>query len=434
MILFILFLIKLLEISSYISIPFNTNFSKKNLTKENIFNSLNENRIYIELNIGTPFQKIPIYIKLREYATFILSDSNDYNIKKYSPQLSSSVKYLSEKVEKISCSKCKDGYLISEKIKLNKKSIENFSLCLADKISDNIFDLNGELGLKLSFPCKNFLKNATFIQQLREKNIIENYSFNLKYNNEFEGEFIIGNYPHEINKNYKENFFKIGKVGYANDPMFINWDIKFDEIYSGNQQIGFYKYCDLVYEKGLIVGNDIYYKSIKENFFQKLIDDKICFENDYIENNKEYFVFYCKNNLDLQKFPELIFNEKELDYNFTFNGKDLFYEFKDEYYFMVIFPKQLSGRWSFGKPFFRKYQIIFDRDRKIFGIYTYISKGFNFNLSLIIIFILVVLIILSLFYMRRIIQRNKKRRANILEDDYEYLPSNKESNKIFKNI
>ena len=36
--------------------------------------------------------------------------------------------------------------------------------------------------------------------------------------------------------------------------------------------------------------------------------------------------------------------------------------------------------------------------------------------------------------MRRIIKRNKKTRANILEDDYEYLPSNKESNKIFKNI
>ncbi len=44
------------------------------------------------------------------------------------------------------------------------------------------------------------------------------------------------------------------------------------------------------------------------------------------------------------------------------------------FYFQVIFPKKIGIKWILGKPFFKKYQISLDIDKKIYGFYIFIKK------------------------------------------------------------
>jgi hypothetical protein len=71
----------------------------------------------------------------------------------------------------------------------------------------------------------------------------------------------------------------------------------------------------------------------------------------------------------------------------------------------------------------KKYQLIYDLDRKIIGLYKgNSSKGFNFYILFLIILILV--IIGLIYYIFFYIKTPRKIRANELEDDnYLYLPN-----------
>ena len=55
---------------------------------------LTENNIYIELNIGTTVQIIPLYLKLNQFITFISSNLCNNNIIKFNHNKISSINYL----------------------------------------------------------------------------------------------------------------------------------------------------------------------------------------------------------------------------------------------------------------------------------------------------------------------------------------------------
>ena len=63
---------------------------------------------------------------------------------------------------------------------------------------------------------------------------------------------------------------------------------------------------------------------------------------------------------------------KDIDYEFILTYKDLFIERDDEYIFSIAFGTYILNKnpmWIFGKPFMKKYHLIFDMDRKIIGLY-----------------------------------------------------------------
>ena len=62
-------------------------------------------------------------------------------------------------------------------------------------------------------------------------------------------------------------------------------------------------------------------------------------------------------------------------------------EFNGKYYFLIVF-KNFKYKWIFGEPFFKKYQVTFDKNKKIFGFYTKKQYHFNFTSTLIIILII----------------------------------------------
>ena len=118
--------------------------------------------------------------------------------------------------------------------------------------------------------------------------------------------------------------------------------------------------------------------------------------------------------------------------NFTFEIKPekLWYEYKDKLYYLVLFPrieKELDPFWKLGIPFLKNYDLIFDKESKTLNVYTQkvsSENKTNYLKYLIIIFVIVVfivIIILIVINYNLIKKLPRKKRANELEDTYEYL-------------
>ena len=112
--------------------------------------------------------------------------------------------------------------------------------------------------------------------------------------------------------------------------------------------------------------------------------------------------------------------------------KDLWIEINGYKYFMIIKTLDLENNWYFGKPFFKRYQLVFDYDNKIIGFYKYINETGKENyedkkdrpiLVYILIIIGLVLIIIGLVFLliKCYFILPRKKRANELSDDnYDY--------------
>ena len=98
-----------------------------------------------------------------------------------------------------------------------------------------------------------------------------------------------------------------------------------------------------------------------------------------------------------------------------------------------------SYKWIFGKPLFKKYTTVFDQDKRIFGFYTEtgeynndnneVNKSNNFKnwFYLIIIFasiFFIFCIILIVFFFKKFPFNKRKKKANELDDEYEYNSNN----------
>ena len=90
--------------------------------------------------------------------------------------------------------------------------------------------------------------------------------------------------------------------------------------------------------------------------------------------------------------------------------------------------------WVFGKPFFKKFQLIFDSDSKIISYYINDNLEKNSNSKfvekektkkIIIIVLIILAFIIGIFFGKIICSKyNRKIRANELEDNYSYLSNN----------
>ena len=131
----------------------------------------------------------------------------------------------------------------------------------------------------------------------------------------------------------------------------------------------------------------------------------------------------------------LYFYNKELNYDFEFSYKDLFFynELDKKYYFLIIFEKSNgSGRWLMGEFFFKKYQLIFNQEKKKIGIYlgkikvndneekTWFSKN-KWYLILIVFLICLLIAVSIMIYLYIQVKPKRKIKANeLIDDDYEY--------------
>ena len=390
--------------SSYIKLPFRK-FST--YQKEiNYFNYLEKNDIAIIFEIGTPFQSIPIYINFELYSFYISGQNlnGKYNENSSSTLKKKQLSYFYSEV-------LNEGYESEDKFKLkyisNKEIIiSDFNFIIPTKLNEHKIDnfIPSSLGLKIQDSPD--IKNYGFLYILKQKEIIDSFGWTIKYLNNEEGEIIIGGYPHEYDKEYGISKFKNTKAEKRGAQVY--WDLKF-QYYLTNKQD--FRSCHAQF--------DISFGFIKANFIYKnyLINEFFQFKNNcFIYNNTNYDYFICNSNEKISDFPKLILFHKDLNYSFEFNYKDLFIQKDNQLYFLIVFEKKSQSieYWILGKPFFKKYQLVFESDRKLMGIYTEKEKK-QLNVSWIIVFILfIILIILIIFIIQKYKNLPKKIKANEL--------------------
>ena len=112
--------------------------------------------------------------------------------------------------------------------------------------------------------------------------------------------------------------------------------------------------------------------------------------------------------------------------------EDLFIKYNDEYIFGIVFNFNFNKDepWILGKPFMKKFGLIYDLDRKIIGLYkgnntSQIQPKKNPNLVLIILLgvlgiVVIGLIIFIIYYFKK---PRKNRACELNDDNYEYFPT-----------
>ena len=150
-------------------------------------------------------------------------------------------------------------------------------------------------------------------------------------------------------------------------------------------------------------------------------------------------------------FPDLIFYNLDFNRNFTLTKEDLFsFNIKDKtdnnLYFLIVNGIDDENRWMIGIPFLKKYVLSFDYDNKRIGYYknygkeNYVkdngkkeekNKIYNTDAFKIVIIILSsgIIFILGMLF-NNYLKKSRKKRANELDDIFEYDAHEDQSNKI----
>ena len=408
---FITYIILQKIITSIVKFDFMTN--KAIIPNLDFIDTIIKNEIYIEIKVGTPKLTIPTYISLDQYSYYI-SGKNLSGI--YNEDKSSSYQLKTDRESSYYKDMFEKGFLSSENIIMNDLKNKEF------EIKDFNFVLPSKQGIKL-YPSliglgieSYYMKTTGFLYQLKQKRIIDSYGWTIKYNNNDKGEIIFGGYPHEYDNNYNQINFKNAKA--ESRGSYINWDLYFDYIKWNNKIFndsnGYILYAELIITNNTIIAPGFFMNIFQENVFKS----NLC--NAKIYDNK-YYYFICNKNFKIKNFGSLFFYHKDFEYTFEISYKDLFIENNNEIYSLLFFSQIQLDRWSLGKPFFKKYQIIFEPDRKLIGFY--VNKS-NFSWSWIIVYLLGIIIIVLSIYMiykyKKIPHRIKAKELDDNENDEKY--------------
>ena len=208
--------------------------------------------------------------------------------------------------------------------------------------------------------------------------------------------------------------------------------------YENNLQIVF----DL--ETDFIIGTSYFFENVKKTIFKEYLEKKICFINEYEEENGNHIII-CESIFAqlIPRFPNLYFYHKELNYTFVLTNKELFKEYGNHIYFMIINKIYYIDYWYLGTVFLKKYPFLFDYDKKtisfinIYNNTNNINKNnvvewknkfitfFNFFKNISIIFGIIIGIIIG----KKIWDKKRKKRANELFDNYQYEAYDNKENK-----
>ena len=283
-------------------------------------------------------------------------------------------------------------------------------------------------------------ESANLITQLKKQDKINSYVFSIKYTNDDNGEIIIGDLPHEYSpEKYSSKNYFFDTVSITKEPPF-NWHFTYDKCLYGEEEVDKSNMVKLSIDFGFIKGNSFLKKNLVKNFFGVNNCNK--------KQINDYDIFYCTKDA-LKNFKPIIFKLQSkycptiTNANFEFTADDLFIKDNndnDKYYFQIIFNTDgLFHNWVFGKPLFKKYQMVFDQDKKTYGFY--LENIFNIintlpnniaNTSTKISWILVVfLLIVSLgllYALHKLLPKiPRKLKANELEENFSYEASNTKS-------
>ena len=265
--------------------------------------------------------------------------------------------------------------------------------------------------------------DLSFIYQLKKLANLDSYSFSLKYKIEEEGELIIGAYPHIYDNKFKEKNFFYSKAGSHKNS--VNWVLNFDAIRYNNKSLNYGTKKGLInIEYGLIQAPYKYKNFFKNNFYGDKCQEKF-------NPQRNVTIIHCKSNFDITSFKDISFELKDIDTRFDLTYKDLFIKYHNEYIFGIVFDEDVDSKdptWILGKPFMKKYELVYDLDRKIIGLYKEgkinSEEKNGVNIFLIILVVILIIVVIGLIYFIIYYLRKPKRRVYELNDEnFDYEPS-----------
>lgn len=450
----IIFPIETLSLDNYI-IPLNISSHKINM-KYSLWK-----KIYTVLEIGSPIQKVPLFIDTRENTFEITSFSPINTINYHLVYNLSSIfnKYDFFKENKSSTFKTNgciksnnmfDDHLYDcfsyETINLyndleNKIEIKNFEFNMVKNKEENV---TGILGLGL-FDKKSDVKKS-FLKILKDKNIINNYNWYFLFNswNDSNGKLIIGSLPHED----FPNIFSQDDLEYTYIPLddysFSQFSYKIElneiKINSINKSIEINLFninAELNFDSNVIIATKEFETELRKKFIKNLMIEEKCFK-DTVKQNIYYFndliYYYCEvntKNILYNYLPSIKFISKDLNYTFEITKDELFKIDGDYIYLNILFDYG-KNYWTLGKPISLKYPFVFNQDSKKIGLYkNYNKKNYinenkeNNNINIIkillVLFFSIVLLLIGFYLGKTIYKMKRKIRANELNDNYEYI-------------
>ena len=446
-------------IKSYVLLNFNRynnlQDSNNSFTPENFIEYDMQGDYRGHLNIGTPSQKVIIHFNSEKYGISMIEDSNttDYFNKKLSKTLQRTNIYDSN--YRLSTSIILNDSISFEKYDISSKkntniNINNYPFIYLKSDKDD-FNLNEDskayiiIGMKIYCSWKNELCES-IPHYLKQTKQTSSYSFNVIYSkNNYDMSFIIGEEPHIYSPSvYSENNLIYSKALISSNE--VKWVLEFKFFYFNDSYI-IDKNTDLNYisandddkknfidtsarleflfDMDVIISERQFFFSINRTYFSKYTD-----QCNLTHVPKKYLVFNCDKNFNTKNFPTLYFFHQEYNYTFELNEKDLFITKGDKKYFLIVYDSSNSSPWKIGKIFLKKYLFLFDDVNKKIGFYKKTRNlESNENTFLVIVFIMGVLIIIfgigGFILGKKLYGFVKKKRANELEDDYDYNSINK---------
>ena len=445
-----------------------------------IFNSLSNTYIYSQMKIGQPEYSIktlfsfnsPYFCMLTNYE--LIDEKNLLNY------------YNVENSETFHNISCLNQYYVQSYKDIHAEEKFAINMYNLDEKSNKEFiikDLDFVLGVRNIYQKKENLteiyymtiglqfftsqrytqeKKIDFISLIKEKKLVENYNWFIYYEKIKRNEdglynldellnsgksLIFGGFPHK----YKSNEFHEEQLLNVNSHYFL-WILEFKSVYFYRNNTKFntgmfkqelyHNKAQLNFNNFIMYAPSLYITMIKNNYFESYISRNIC--HYYIDAQIESF--YCEksdnfNINELKLFPTLYFEHIEFNYTFEFTYEDLFFERDNKYFFMVSSLLDVDD-WFFGEIFFRKYQFVFNQDSKAISFYNInldfeqkesssktiiINKSMDWKLIILIIILSSILFIGIGFIVGKTIYKKykKKKRANELDDDYDYTSDKK---------
>ena len=376
----IIFLISIFyKSNNIISLPLNIESTINDISSPS---SLLNNNIRTTIKISSKEQEVDLFLLSKSFSLFITQEDeffenierasvNPYAENFYDDKISNSLKIINNKtkvgLERYLTGKvAQENFFLCSKDNCNRNSVylKNFKFILTDNPYDKI---SGGIGLNLDEHTSEGAIN--FVNELYRENYIGYPIWYINYEN---SNFIIGKFPHEVNKKYNKKNLFFDEIDNINSNS-INWELRMEKLYLGGENLKDFKKFVFGFrpEFSVIYGSPKFYKILKEKFFNYYLNEKDCHENIFQYNSVDYYYIYCDENVDISKFPAINI-ENYYKFNFELTYKEMFKKVDNKNLFLFISNQKqdyFNDKWVIGEPFLRKYMTVFDQKNKWIGFY-----------------------------------------------------------------
>ena len=407
-----IFLLSNVKIECYYVLPLKTSYDYEGediQDRTKIMHNFLTNNIYTEISIGNKPQNLALFIKSRDYCSYIgsylchIENSNyDSTISEYFENTTpynlkfkdfSNVCLANEEMK---LSKNYDKY----KSNLQLVNFNQFYHAPNNSYSSDNPNTCGVFGLKYKSDksiegedkCLNLINSLYNIPE----NKINYQVFSIKYiknDKDIDGKLIIGNYPHQYDSdNYDEdNFVKVNlnetSLEENNDFHTTFYEIFF---YRNNKIDVFTEkrsekkpenlHSIFIIEQNMFMVPQSFFDLYIENFFKDYINNEVC-EVVSIDLSKYNTIICTKSKISsltafYETFPTVFFFHFGFNETFEFTRKELLVEDNGLIYFMMFTDEdnKNDNYWGIGKIFMQKYLLTFDYDNHILGYYNATTK------------------------------------------------------------